>query len=147
MNIREATDDDVDALAAMVDADLDAERLVHERTVLVAVTKADGVVGGDDGEKAAARDGDEEELLGFVSYDTWSDTIHLSTMVGEPPVVDALLDEPRRLADAEDIPVEIVVPEDDGGLESIVTAAGFERVGRGPLFEGKPSHRYRYNED
>ncbi|MFW6003895.1 MAG: hypothetical protein ACOCPT_05685 [Halanaeroarchaeum sp.] len=147
MNIREATDDDVDALAALVDADLDAKRLVHERTVLVAVTEADGAAGGDDGEMAATRDGDEEELLGFVSYDTWSDTIHLSTMVGEPPVVDALLDEPRRLADAEDIPVEIVVPEDDEGLESIVTAAGFERVGRGPLFEGKPSHRYRYNED
>ncbi|UWG46309.1 Uncharacterized protein HSRCO_0006 [Halanaeroarchaeum sp. HSR-CO] len=147
MNIREATDDDVDALAALVDADLDAERLVHERTVLVAVAETDEGVEADGTGDVTDSEEDTENLLGFVSYDTWSETIHLSTLVGEPPVVDALLDEPRRLADAADMPVEIVVPEHDEQLESVVTEAGFERVGKGPLFDGRPSHRYRYNDE
>ncbi|AKH96521.1 hypothetical protein [Halanaeroarchaeum sulfurireducens] len=127
MDVREAEDADAAALEALVDADLDADRLVRERTVLV------------------AEEGDE--IRGFLSYDTWSGTVHVSTMVGEPPVVDELLGEPRRFADAQDIPVEIVVPVHDDELQSIVTGAGFERVGTGPLFDGDPSHRYRYNED
>lgn len=132
MNIREATGNDVDALLELVDSSFDARRLVHERTVLVAEETGDDAPPG--------------ELLGFVSYDTWAETVHLSTMVGEPEVVDTLLEEPRRFADAEGIPVEIVVPEDDEELRSVVIEAGFERVGKGPLFDGKPSHRYRYND-
>ena len=127
MDVREAEDADARTLETLVDADLDADRLVRERTVLV------------------AEEGDE--IRGFLSYDTWSGTVHVSTMVGEPPVVDTLLEEPRRFADTQDIPVEIVVPVHDDELQSIVTEAGFERVGTGPLFDGDPSHRYRYNED
>lgn len=126
MRIREAIESDAPALESLVGDDFDAARLVRERTVLVAE--------------------DDEAVVGFLSYDTWSETVHVSTMVGEPEVVDALLDEPRRFADAEDIPVEIVVPDFDSGLQTVVTDAGFERVGKGPLFDGEPSHRYRYNE-
>lgn len=127
MHVREATEADVEGIEAVVDADLDADRLLRERTVLVA--QADG------------------EIRGFLSYDTWSETVHVSTMVGEPDVVDALLEEPQRFADEEDLPVEIVVPDPDVELRSVVETAGFERVGRGPLFDGDPSHRYRYNVD
>ncbi|MFW5918717.1 MAG: hypothetical protein ACOCSF_00795 [Halanaeroarchaeum sp.] len=127
MTIREATDSDAEAMESLVDGDLDAARLVRERTVLVA-DEQDGVVG-------------------FLSYDTWSGTVHVSTMVGEPAVVDDLLEEPRQFAEREAIPVEIVVPDHDDELRSVVTDAGFERVGKGPLFDGKPSHRYRYNDE
>lgn len=126
MNVREASDDDAGAIAGLVDADLDADRLLRERTVLL-----------------AERDGD---VVGFLSYDVWADTVHVSTMVGDPPVVDELLGPPRRFADTEGMPVEIVVPDADEQLQAIVTEAGFESVGRGPLFDGKPSHRYRYRD-
>lgn len=134
MTIREATDSDAAALESLVDEDFDAKRLVRERTVLVAETDEDAVAK------------DLGTIVGFLSYDTWSGTVHVSTMVGEPAVVDELLEEPRQFAENEGIPVEIVVPDHDDELQSIVTAAGFSRVGKGPLFDGKPSHRYRYND-
>ncbi|MFB6093362.1 MAG: N-acetyltransferase family protein [Halanaeroarchaeum sp.] len=126
MEVRDATPADADRLAALVDAEFDPSRLIRERTVLVAE--------------------DDDQVVGFLSYDVWSETVHVSTMVGDPPVVDELLAEPRSLADREAIPVEIVVPDHDDELRSIVRDAGFERVGRGPLFDGEPSHRYRYND-
>jgi hypothetical protein len=132
MTIREATDSDAETLESLVDGDFDAKRLIRERTVLVAETDDDGGEGHD-------------AIVGFLSYDTWSETVHVSTMVGEPAVVDELLEEPRDFADSEGVPVEIVVPDHDEELQSIVTTAGFDRVGKGPLFDGKPSHRYRYN--
>ena len=140
MTIREATDSDAEALESLVDGDFDAKRLVRERTVLVAEADRQNGKNGNDGD-----DGDGS-IVGFLSYDIWSGTVHVSTMVGEPAVVDDLLEEPRNFAESEDVPVEIVVPDHDEELQSIVTAAGFDRVGKGPLFDGKPSHRYRYND-
>ncbi|MFB6069696.1 MAG: hypothetical protein ABEJ76_01625 [Halanaeroarchaeum sp.] len=127
MEIREATGGDVDALEALVDDDFDAARLLRERTVVVAT--------------------DGEDLVGFASYDTWSGTVHVSSLVGDPPVVDRLLDEPIRFAEREGLAVEIVVPDDDEDLTETIVDLGFEVVGKGPLFDGKSSHRYRYVQD
>lgn len=126
MDTREATPADASTLEAYVDGDLDAERLIRERTVVVAEAN--------------------DEMLGFVAYDAWNGTVHVSALVGDSDVVDVLLQPARRLAATDDMPVEIVVPDDDHDLQTVVEEAGFERVGTGPLFDGEPSHRYRYNE-
>jgi hypothetical protein len=43
--------------------------------------------------------------------------------------------------------VETVVPDGEGDTESTLRAAGFERMGAGPRFEGKPTVRYQYTTD
>lgn len=124
MEVREATPGDAPRIESLVAGDLDADRLVRDRRVIVAEA--------------------EDELEGFLSYDTWNGTVHLSTLVGDRRVVDALLDEPRRFAEREGLPMEIIVPQGDDGLRAAVEAAGFEDHGEGPIFEGEASRRYRY---
>lgn len=124
MEIREATPGDAAAIESLVPGDIDADRLVRDRRVIVA---ADG-----------------EEIEGFLSYDTWNGTVHVSTMMGDRSIVDALLAEPRRFAEREGFPMEIIVPQAEEELRAAVEAAGFEDHGEGPIFEGEPSRRYRY---
>jgi len=124
MEVREATPGDAPAMEALVAGDLDADRLVRDRRVIVAESG--------------------EELAGFCSYDTWNGTVHVSTLVGDRDVVDALLTEPRRFADREGLPIEVVVPDGDETLREAVEAAGFQSAGEGPTFEGEPTRRYRY---
>lgn len=126
MDVREATPQDADALAALVSGEVDVVRLIEDRMVVVAE--------GDSG------------IEGFVSYDTHDGAVHVSKIVGTPPVVEVLLAEPRRFAAAEDIPIEIVVPADDDELRAIVKSAGFESTGEGPTFEGQRTHRFRLSE-
>ena len=106
MEVREATPGDAPAMEALVAGDLDADRLVRDRRVIVAESG--------------------EELSGFCSYDTWNGTVHVSTLVGDRDVVDALLTEPRRFADREGLPIEVVVPDGDETLREAVEAAGFQ---------------------
>ena len=123
MNVREATPDDADAIERLSEGELDAARLIRDRAVSV----AEGA----------------DQIEGFVSYDTYDGTVHVSTLVGELDVIEALLAEPRRFAHAEGLPIEIVVPASEEGLERVVREAGFERVGDGPQFEGQATHRFR----
>ena len=124
MDVREATPDDVDALESLVEGPLDATQLIHDRTVILAET-ADGI-------------------QGFVSYDIFDDAVHVSTIVGDADALEALLAEPRRFAAAEELPIEIVVPESAAALNRVVQTVGFEPVGAGPRFDGEPTRRFRY---
>lgn len=124
MDVREATPGDAPRIESLVAGDLDADRLVRDRRVIVAEAG--------------------DELEGFLSYDTWNGTVHVSTLVGDRTVVDALLAEPRRFAEREGLPMEIIVPQGDDDLRAAVEAAGFEDHGEGPIFEGEASRRYRY---
>lgn len=125
MDVREATPSDAPGIETLIPGDVDADRLVRDRRVIV------------------AESGDE--LEGCLSYDTWNGTVHVSTLVGNRQVVDALLAEPRRFAEREGFPMEIIVPKSDTDLQAAVEAAGFEDHGEGPIFEGEPSKRYRYS--
>lgn len=125
MNVREASEEDAAAIGELVDADIDVDRLLRERMVVLAET--------------------DDDIVGVLSYEVWADTVHVSTVVGEPSVVDELLDPPRRFADSEGMPIEIVVPDHDDSLRTVVTESGFDVVGRGPEFGGTPTHRYRYD--
>lgn len=123
MDVREATPEDGEAIRSLVDRPLDVERLIVDRRVLVA--------------------DDAETMRGFLAYEAIDDAVHVSALAGEPSVVDSLLAEPRRFAERESLPLEIVIPEDDTGLIDAVERAGFEAVGSGPRFDGTPSKRFR----
>ncbi|MFB6267874.1 MAG: hypothetical protein ABEI31_09465, partial [Halodesulfurarchaeum sp.] len=81
MEVREATPADAGAIEELVDDDLDAQRLIHDRTVTVA--EADG------------------ELVGFVAYEAWSGTVHVTRLRGNSRSLRVLLTEPVRFAERE----------------------------------------------
>lgn len=133
MHVREATPADAPAIEALVAGELDADRLVRDRRVIVA-------------QREETTDDDPDgDIEGVLSYDTFGDTVHVSMLVGDAEVVKALLVEPRRFAEREELPIEIVVPDSDEALREAVENGGFEVVGEGPSFEGDPSKRYRYS--
>ncbi|WP_336035807.1 hypothetical protein [Halobacterium yunchengense] len=122
MQIRDATVDDAAALATLADDDLDAVRLVRDRSVRV-----------------AEREGD---VAGFVAFDAWRGTVHVTRVDGDPDAVGRLLDEPCAFAEREGLPVEVVLVEGDG-LADVLDDVGFEEVGPGPMFDGDRTRRYR----
>ena len=125
MRIRDALESDAEALAAATDRPREVvTNMVHDRSVRVAVR--------DDG----------EEVVGFVAFDVRDDTVHVTDFDGDGKTIERLFEEPRRFARREEMGVEVVVPTDDGVSEEI-ERLGFERAGRGPRFEGRPTTRYR----
>ncbi|WP_232703296.1 hypothetical protein [Halobacterium wangiae] len=123
MNVRDATDDDAESLVALASDDIDAERLIRDRTVRVAET--------DDG------------VAGFVAFDTWRGAVHVTRFDGESDVVGELLSEPRSFAAGESLPVEVVVPDGDEAFHEVLVDAGFEDEGEGPAFNGEETRRFR----
>ena len=124
MDVRDAVEADAEHLASLTDTPTDVMRnLVHDRTVRVA-------------QRGGA-------IAGFVSYDAREQTVHVTQMEGDRDTVERLLEEPIRFARTEGMAVELLVPEDESELGEAALAAGFEDVGGGPHFEGKPTSRYR----
>jgi len=124
MEVRDAVEADAERLAGMTDAPSDVMvNLVHDRTVRVAT--------------------EDEDLVGFVSFDARADTVHVTQLEGDPAVYDRLLEEPIRFAESEGMTVELLVPESESELPGAVEGAGFEQVGNGPRFEGETTRRYR----
>ena len=126
MDIRDATPGDVEAVERLAPGELDGTRLILDRRVIV----------------AEAGEGEDAEIVGFLSYDTWAGAVHVSKLVGEPDVLEELLEEPRRFADREELAIEIVVPESDTALHQALEQAGFEVAGDGPAFHGEATVRY-----
>ena len=123
MHVRDATADDVDSLVALAADEMDAGRLIRDRTVRVAET--------DDG------------ITGFVAFDMWQGAVHVTRFDGEPDVVGELLGEPRSFAAGESLPVEVVVPDGDEAFHEVLVDAGFEDDGEGPSFGGEGTRRFR----
>jgi len=127
MDVRDAVEADAGRMADLTGAPTDVMRnLVHDRTVRVAAN------------------GDDEEFVGFVSYDAENGIVHVTQIEGDPPVCERLLEEPIRFARAETMPVELLVAEDDDRLHDVVEDAGFRNRGPGPTFDGTPTVRYRF---
>jgi hypothetical protein len=124
MALRDAVESDASRLAGLADAPTDVMRnLVHDRTVRVLEH--------------------DDEIAGFVSYDARDQTIHITQIEGRPADIETLLAEPVRFARAEEMTVELLVPETDSATEEAASAAGFEAVGPGPTFDGEPTRRFR----
>lgn len=124
MGVREAVEPDAGAIAGLTDRPPAVVRnLIHDRTVRVV----------DDG----------DDIRGFVSFDASEGTVHVTQLAGDEDCYEQLLDEPIRFARREGMVVEILVPADEEHIGDAAAAAGFDRVGRGPRFDGDPTTRYR----
>jgi hypothetical protein len=125
MDVRDAVEADAERMAELTGAPTDVMRnLVHDRTVRVAQV-------------------DDEEPVGFVSFDAQRQTVHVTQMEGTQEACERLLEEPMRFASGEGMSVELLVAEDDDGLRGVATDAGFTEHGAGPRFGGTPTVRYR----
>jgi hypothetical protein len=124
MEIREAIEEDAPRLGELADGPTDVMRnLVHDRTVRVAV--------------------DDEEVVGFVSFDAREGVVHVTQLAGPVEVCRRLIEEPIGFAEREGMAVELLVPEDDEGLRKAAEAAEFTETGSGPEFAGTSTTRYR----
>jgi len=126
MEVRDAVEDDADALADLAGGPRDVLRnVIHDRTVRVA--EADG------------------DVVAFVSFDARPGTVYVTQLGGTPDAVERLLEEPVRFARGEGMVVELLVEEDDEAVIDVVAANGFDRVGSGPRFEDVGTVRYRFS--
>jgi len=125
MHVRDATAEDADAVTQLASADVDADRLVRDRSVRVAV---DG----------------NDDVVGFLAYDTWRGSVHVTRFGGDEDAVDDLLAAPRQFASRESLPLEMVVPESDDTVGDLLEHEGFEETGAGPMFDGERTRRYRW---
>jgi len=138
MEVRDAVEDDAEALAELADSPADVMRnLVHDRSVRVAVEG-----GVDAGPNADAEEG-AAPVLGFVSFDARPDAVHVTQLDGTPEACRRLLEEPLEFARREGMAVELLVPDDSDALRAAVERVGFDERGTGPRFEGQRTVRYR----
>jgi hypothetical protein len=137
MYVRDAVEADADDLAALADAPHDVMRnLVHDRTVRVATREtAPGPH-----EDAAGR---ADDVLGFVSFDARTQTVHVTQLAGTREACERLLAEPVRFAANEGMTVELLVSRDDEAARHAAATVGFDPVGSGPRFDGADTVRYR----
>ncbi|MXV62981.1 hypothetical protein GS429_13065 [Natronorubrum sp. JWXQ-INN-674] len=142
MNVRDALEADADALASIADSPTDVMRnLVHDRTVRVA---EDGSHDPNADVSGSQYNGsDPEDLLGFISFDAKSDTVHVTQLDGTGEACKRLLAEPVRFAERESMAVEVLVSPETETVENAAEELGFERRGRGPRFDGSPTVRFR----
>lgn len=155
MRVRDAVEDDGEALGDLADAPAEVMRnVVHDRTVCVAVRESAGGSDdedGDDEERASESDGEvgtneRTEIEGFVGFDADREAVRVTYLRGSRDAREQLLEEPLRFARKESMPVEVLVPDDQDEEQSVVEDAGFEQVGNGPRFEGKRTLRYRLDD-
>jgi len=141
MKVRDAVEADADALSAIADVPADVVRnLIHDRTVRVAERDTT-----DAGPNADAGEDDERDVAGFVSFDVREGTVHVTQLAGTTEACERLLGEPVRFATSEGMTVELLAIDDDRVVTDAATAAGFERAGSGPQFDGKATARYRFD--
>lgn len=128
MRVRDAVEEDGEALGTLADAPAEVMRnVVHDRTVRIA----------EDSEA------DNAEIVGFVGFDATPGTVRVTYLRGSPSACERLLEEPVRFAWKEEMAVEALVPERETETRTVVEAAGFERTGDGPRFDGSRTLKYR----
>ena len=124
MEIRDAVEADAGRLADLADSPPDVMRnLVHDRTVRVAT--------------------EDEDVVGFVSYDARQGTVHVTQIAGSTGVCERLLKEPITFAEREHMAVELLITAAQSEVEAAVEATGFRESGSGPQFAGESTVRYR----
>ncbi|QLG60899.1 hypothetical protein [Halorarum salinum] len=136
MNVRDAVEADAAALAAVGESPTEAMRsVIHDRTVRVALDDSPAEPG--------EEETDPDDVLGFVSFDARDGVVHVTQFGGTEEACARLLEDPLRFASNESMSAELLVLEEEAEMREAAEAAGFDRTGSGPLFEGKPTVRYR----
>jgi hypothetical protein len=147
MHVRDAVEADAGALATLGGSPTDVMRnLVHDRTVRVATDpdrESPADAGSDEATDGTVSGDDDQELLGFVSFDVRDRTVHVTQIGGSRAACERLLEEPVRFATREGLAAELLVPTDDTDTRQAAEAVGFQRRGAGPTFEGSQTVRYR----
>ncbi|MGM0592876.1 MAG: hypothetical protein ACQETI_14885 [Halobacteriota archaeon] len=139
MEVRDAVEEDAEGLAAIADAPSEVMRnLIHDRTVRVAERESTAT-----DPNANIVDEDQSGLLGFVSYDATTGTVHVTQIGGTVDACVRLLEEPIRFARGERMAVEVLIPADEDDVREAVDRVGFEKQGSGPMFRGTRTVRYR----
>jgi len=124
MHVRDAVEADGGRLADLADVPSEVmANVVHDRTVRVAET--------------------DDDIEGFVGFDAHQDAVHVTHLYGSRAARERLLDEPVRFAACEEMAVELLVPDDEDESVSAAESTGFENVGSGPRFDGRPTARFR----
>lgn len=156
MVIRDALESDAQALAALTGRPEDVMiDMIHDRSVRVAVPETEGSTGNVSSEsedETVVETGDDQkgnhginegDATGFIAFDVRGETVHVTDFGGTRSALERLFEEPRRYATRESMPLEVVVSEaNDVGIDA-VEAAGFERIGSGPRFDGHSTAKYR----
>ena len=125
MNIRDATEADVEAVASLGELSTDAvQTLLHDRTLWVATSG--------------------DKLTGFLVFTINQDAVHISKLGGEKPVISALIGRLIEYANANGLPIETVVPNSETAVRDALSAAGFIRIQSGPEFLGQATHTYQF---
>lgn len=152
LTVRDAGEEDAEALAAIVDLPPDVLRnVVHDRTVRVAERASGGEAADPNadvdasGGEAADSEAESEpaSVVGFVSFDVRDGFVHVTQFGGSREACERLLAEPIRYAAKEDLGVEVLVVAADEEMRAAAEAVGFEKKGSGPMFEGERTTRYR----
>lgn len=132
MTIRDATEDDLDRLAHLADTSRDAAHgMLRDRTVRVHCKEA----------------APEAPVTGVVSFDATEVAVQVTRLAGEVSCYERLLEEPLRFANTENLPVEMVVPQEAQDLRRVLDEAGFESVREGPSFQGQATTLFRCSTD
>jgi len=141
MEVRDAVEADADALSAIADVPADVVRnLIHDRTVRVARREATTA-----GPNADTADDEGRDVAGFVSFDVRDGIVHVTQLAGTTTACERLLAEPVRFATGEGMTVELLAIADDESIREAAEAAGFDRDGSGPRFDGNETVRYRFD--
>ncbi|WP_458188796.1 hypothetical protein [Haladaptatus sp. NG-WS-4] len=124
MHVRDAMESDGGRLAELADVPTEVmSNVVHDRTVCVAESN--------------------EKIQGFVGFDAYKDTVHVTHLFGSESACERLLDEPIRFAENEEMTVEMLLPEAETDTADVAEDVGFEHLGSGPRFEDQQTLRFR----
>ncbi|HET7325599.1 MAG TPA: hypothetical protein VFJ06_14820 [Halococcus sp.] len=124
MEVRDAVEADAERLAELADAPAETMgNLIHDRAVRVAA--------------------ENDEVIGFVSFDARRDGVHVTQFDGTEEATERLLDEPVRFAQNEEMPAELLVEDSRDDLKRAAERAGFEEIGSGPQFDGAQTVKFR----
>lgn len=123
--VRPARTTDAAAVGSLLDLpEPAANRLIRTRSVQVAIE--DGAV------------------TGCLAYDVHEGVVSVTRIGGDPETFEGLLEGPRRLATAEECPVEVLVGTDEHPIRSALEDIGFTDEGKGPRFADESTTRYRW---
>lgn len=142
MDVREAKEQDMEAIATIADVPTGMVRnLIHDRTVRVAMVDTEQT-GTDPNVDVDVQEG--EQLTGMVSFDVRDGRVHVTQLAGTESACETLLSEPLSFAQAENLPVEVVVSTDESDKQTILERVGFEEAGPGPDFNGSETRRFEH---